>query len=55
MTMIECAKCEKCGVPLTDEDFIPCDLENDECPLLADHNNALQRAVDKINKLNTVT
>lgn len=38
-------RCEKCGVPLAEEDFVPCDLDADECPLLRSFDRALDRAV----------
>lgn len=43
MTM---TKCEKCGAILAPADFVPCDLETEDCPLLADYNRALRRVLN---------
>lgn len=38
-------KCEKCGVGLSEEDFVPCDLHDEQCPLLAAFNSAMEKAI----------
>lgn len=37
-------KCERCGVELTEADFVPCS-DITECPLLNEANTAMHRAL----------
>ncbi len=43
--MTHSEKCEKCGVGLSAADFVPCDVDIEDCPLLKEFNDSLARAM----------
>lgn len=38
-------RCEKCGVALTEADFVPCNLDTEDCPLLRMFNESLAEVI----------